>query len=65
MTAFILRGEKIKISRAKGAELRDNDFNPGGLGFGMGSGEWTGMIISRLKPSQRSARRYISLFRSL
>ena len=33
--------------------------------FGMGSGKWTGRINSRLKPSQRSAKRNISLFRSL
>jgi len=31
MTAFRLRGEKNEISCANGADLRDNDFNPGGL----------------------------------
>jgi hypothetical protein len=33
--------------------------------FGMGSGEWTGSINSRLKPPQRSADRIISQFRGL
>jgi hypothetical protein len=31
MIAFILRGEKIKIICANCRELRDNDFNIGGL----------------------------------
>jgi hypothetical protein len=31
MIAFRLRGEKNEISCANGGELRDNDFNPGGL----------------------------------
>jgi hypothetical protein len=56
MTAFWLRGEKNEISCANGAELRDNGFDPGGLGFGMGSGKWTGRINSRLKPPMRSRR---------
>jgi hypothetical protein len=55
MTASKLRGVKIEISCAKVAELRDNDFNIGGLGFGVGSGEWTGMINSRL--THRSGQR--------
>jgi hypothetical protein len=29
----ILRGEKIEINCANGGELRDNDFNLGGLAF--------------------------------
>jgi hypothetical protein len=62
MTAFILRGEKNEISCAKGGELRDNYFNIGGHSFGVGQGEWTGMIKSRLKPSRRSANWNISHF---
>jgi hypothetical protein len=39
MTAFILRGEKIEINCPKDDELRDNNFNPGGLDFWHGTGQ--------------------------
>jgi hypothetical protein len=42
MTAFILRGEKIEISCANGGELRDNDFNFGGLAIWDGIGRMDG-----------------------
>jgi hypothetical protein len=39
---FILRGEKNKISCAKDAELRDNNFNIGGLAIWDGIGRMHG-----------------------
>ena len=39
MTAFSLRGEKIEISCANDAELRDNDFNIGGQAIWHGIGQ--------------------------
>jgi hypothetical protein len=44
MIAFILRGEKNKISCANGGELRDNDSNPGGLAFWHGIGQMDGNV---------------------
>jgi hypothetical protein len=42
MTAFILRGDKIEISCAKGVELRDNNFNIGGHAIWDGIGRMDG-----------------------
>jgi hypothetical protein len=42
MIAEVLRGEKNEISCADGGELRDNDFNPGGLAIWHGIGRMDG-----------------------
>jgi hypothetical protein len=39
MTASRLQGEKIEIICANGANLRDNNFNIGGLAIWVGSGQ--------------------------
>jgi hypothetical protein len=58
MIAFILRGEKNEISCSKGADLRDNDFNIGGLVIrdGVGRNGWQNDfdVESRFNSERRS-----------
>jgi hypothetical protein len=65
MIASRLREEKIEISCANAAELRDNGFNIGGLAIWHGIGQMDGKDQLEADPPQRSADRKNSHFRDL